>query len=147
MPKLTGEATGATGKAEGGGETTMTESTITVDQIVELLNSPRRRHVLACMESLPDKEEEWSELVRRVTEAEYGEDWEEQERKRVQISLHQNHVPKLERDGVVVEREDEEGNRYVSMGPHFGVAVRAHEALHEAATNEGGRGGLLDRLL
>lgn len=147
MPTLTGEATEATGEAESGGETSMTESTITVDQIVELLNSPRRRHVLGCMESRTSGEEEWSALVRCVTEAEYGEDWEEQERKRVQISLHQNHVPRLERDGVVVEREDEEGNRYVSMGPHFGVAVRANKALHEAATNEGGRGGLLDRLL
>lgn len=147
MPTLTGEAAAANGEAESGGETSMTESTITVDQIVELLNSPRRRHVLGCMESLGDTEEEWSVLVRCVTEAEYGEDWTEQERKRVQISLHQNHIPRLERNGVVVEREDEEGTRYVAEGPHYDVAVRAQAALNEATANAGGRGGLLDRLL
>lgn len=125
----------------------MTESTITVDQIVELLNSPRRRHLIGCMADLAEDEEEFSELIRCVTEAEYGPDWEEQERKRVQISLHQNHVSALERDGVVVHREAEDGTRYVAKGPHFDVVSRAQEALREAATNEDGRGGFLDRLL
>jgi len=123
----------------------MTESTITVDQIVELLNATRRRYILGCMESLHGTEAEWSELVRGVTEAEAGEEWAEQERKRVQISLHQNHVPKLEAAGVVVERRTGEDERYVAEGPHFDVVVRAHEALNEAATNEDGADGLLGR--
>lgn len=146
MPTLTGAATEANGEAERGGETSMDGPTITVDQIVELLNSPRRRHALACMESREAPVMEFSELVRCVAEAEYG-DYTEQERKRVQISLHQNHVPRLEKAGAVVHNESEEGERYVGEGPHFDVIVRAQEALNEAAANEDGRGGLLDRLL
>lgn len=145
MPKLIGAETQGTGNADSGGEQGMTESTITVDQIVELLNSMRRRNVLGCMESLAGKEAEWDELVRCVTAAEAGEDWSEQERKRVQISLHQNHIPALERAGVVVERKSEEGERYVTGGPHYGVVKRAHKALHEAATNEDGGDSILGR--
>ena len=145
MPELIGataeEEQGMSATSEDGGD----NSTITVDQIVELLNSPRRRAVLGCMESRGTPGVRWEELVRCVTEAEAGPEWTEQERKRVQISLHQNHVPALERAGVVVERRDAEDERYVATGPHYSMVVRAQEALNEAATNRDGGDGFLGR--
>jgi hypothetical protein len=145
MPELMSDGEESMGTQATEPETAMSDSTITMDQIVELLNSPRRRYLLGCMESLHGTEAEWGEVVKYVTEAEAGKDWAEQERKRVQISLHQNHVPKLEAAGVIIERRAGE-ERYVAKGPHFDVVVRAHKALNEAAANEDGGDGILGRL-
>lgn len=145
MAQLTDGMTVAQGESNNTDMGPDSMASITVDQITELLNSPRRRGLLAAFAGHPETELEWSELVLLVTEHQYGEDWTEQERKRVQISLHQNHVPALEQAGVVVERKDAEGERYVAAGPHYGVVVRAQEALNEAATNRDGGDGFLGR--
>lgn len=145
MPQLTDGMAVAQGEGNNPAVEADSMASITVDQITELLNSPRRRGLLSAFAGHPETELEWSELVLLVTEHQYGEEWVEQERKRVQISLHQNHVPRMVEHGALTDREDEEGTRYVGEGPHFDVVARADEALNEAMTNEREEGGLLGR--
>lgn len=122
------------------------DSTITEGQILDVLSDPRRRHLIGTMEDMTASEAEFSTLVERVAAAEYGKEWTKAERQRVHVSLHQNHVPRLERAGVMVNREDEGGTRYLAEGPHFAHVVRVLDSIREESIDDGGS-GLLGRIL
>lgn len=74
------------------------------DTAHELLSNARRRAVIDVVpsEGTIDK----STLIDAVSAAENGGEPTENQRKAVQVSLHQNHLPTLENCGVIVETKD-----------------------------------------
>ena len=95
------KTTATTGKAE-----------LTKDEIYSLLSVQRRRDVLTHV--LGSGEITKTELTEVLTELEYGEHYDSEQRKRVLVSLHQVHLPKLA-DMDVIEYENE---RVVRPGPN-----------------------------
>ena len=85
---------------------------LTKDEIYQLLSNQRRRDILTHV--LGSGEITKTELTDVLTELESGENYDSDERKRVLVSLHQVHLPKLA-DMDVIEYENE---RVVRPGPN-----------------------------
>lgn len=80
-----------------------------VDEIVSLLSTPRRRHVVrhAARDMEDSDTVTLSELADYVAAIEAGGvDFGDQQRKRVYVSLYQTHIPKLEDAGVITYDQD-----------------------------------------
>lgn len=92
---------------------------LTDDEIYEVLSSKRRRDLLAHLTGSDGMTKR--DLVEIVTELEYGENYSSAERKRILVSLHQCHLPKLD-DLDVVEYSDDD--RTVRPGPNAAVVQR-----------------------
>jgi len=61
----------------------------------------------------------------------YGEDYDRQERKRVYVSLYQNHVPRLAENGIVVFEGTGDDDR-IYTGPAFPETKDALDALRRS---------------
>ena len=61
-----------------------------------------------------------ADLIDILTELEFGEDYSTDERKRIHVSLHQCHLPKLESMGVVEIHNE----RTIEAGPNAALVER-----------------------
>lgn len=89
------------------------DDVLTYDEMFFLLSSERRRLVVKEVYD-SDDELKRSELSDRVTAGEYGEEYSDQERNRVHISLYQVHLDKLA-DAGVIDMDD----TFVRPGKHL----------------------------
>ena len=97
---------------------TTAKAELTKDEIYTVLANQRRRDVLTHV--LGSGEITKTKLVEVLTELEYGEHYNSEQRKRVLVSLHQCHLPRLA-DMDVVEYENE---RVVRPGPNAHLVQR-----------------------
>lgn len=74
-------------------------STHEVDEILNLLASRRRRHVIETVHN--ERTTSFSAVVDAVAHAESGSQVSSTERNRVYTSLYQTHVPELSRHGII----------------------------------------------
>lgn len=94
-----------------------------LDEIHEILKEGRRRWLLRTLYEIGAREKK--ELARYVAAIEYGHerpgDVAEAEQKRVEVSLHQSHLPLLSKHGIVVW---DRSTNQVSLGQYANRALR-----------------------
>jgi len=90
--------------------------TTDIEAVLTSLSKERRRRLLDVLDDGGGGT--FAEVVARVSEEIYGEDYDRQERKRVYVSLYQNHVPVLAENGVVVFEGTGDDDR-LYPGPAF----------------------------
>lgn len=106
-------------------------STLTIEDATEVLKSERRRRAVEFLNQ--NREAEFSEIADAVAEAEFGPDYDSEERKRVYVALYQSHMPKLKERGVV---EYQGTANPVEQGPAFETTVRYLRALQRVREEE-----------
>lgn len=114
------------------------ETNLSIDRIHKILSNSRRRAVLDVLRERGPMDK--SEVVDAVTAVETDTPPERvcgTERKRVHVSLHQCHLPKLEEAGVVVKED-----RKLTLGPN---ATEVHGFRHD--TRSGGTIGRIKQVL
>ena len=94
------------------------QSDISTDDIYHVLSNQRRRDVLDHVQGHETIRK--ADLIDILTELEFGEGYTSDERKRIHVSLHQCHLPKLESMGVVEIHNE----RTIEAGPNAAVVER-----------------------
>ena len=108
-----------------------------LDEVLMVLSNERRRHVITVLGEeggLP-----LADLRREVANRQADGEATGAEHKRVHVSLHQSHLPKLKEHGVVSDMEED----FIHQGPRFGLVHRVHEAAADAME---ARRGMVTRL-
>ena len=102
--------TGGKGAAADGGPFVTDERTMPtsdLDELFEVLADGQRRQILAYLDDIDDDVAAFSELIEHVADDSVGESTDApaeestDARKRVAVSLHHNHLPKLSAAGIV----------------------------------------------
>ena len=106
-----------------------TDGEIPLDDVIDAIGKERRRTLLDVLDEGGGGT--FAEVVARVSEEIYGADYSSTERKRVYVSLYQNHVPRLAESGVVVFEGTGEDDR-IYQGPTFGEVKDALDALRRS---------------
>lgn len=109
------------------------EPTIGIDAIHTILKSGRRRHVLRILQRSSPLQT--GDLIDAAARQEYGAEYTNAERKRVRVSLHQAHLPKLIEHRVAVERSD-----HYELGPTANVVIDVLDCSEQAAGVHAGGG-------
>jgi len=108
--------------------TAVTNELELVTELLHLLSNPRRVYIIAAIHE--DGPMNRSDLVGRVAAATHpGDNPSGQPRKRAGISIYQQHLPKLDRAGVLTWNRDTDE---VAPGGGFDRAVRVLQAVLQA---------------
>lgn len=105
------------------------QPTTDLDEILSALSKERRRVLLDVLDDGGGGT--FAEVVARVSEEIYGEDYDRKERKRVYVSLYQNHVPRLAENGIVVFEGTGDDDR-IYTGPAFPETKDALDGLRRS---------------
>jgi hypothetical protein len=100
-----------------------------IDAVIDAIAKDRRRILLDVLDD--EGGGTFSEVVARVSEEIYGTDYSSKERKRVYVSLYQNHVPRLGETGVVVFEGTGDDDR-IYPGPTFPETKDALDSLRRS---------------
>lgn len=73
---------------------------------IEAISSDRRRLAIREIAESEDDEHDLGDLADRLTAVEYGPDFGDQQRNRIYVGLYQSHVPRLEKDDLVMTFDD-----------------------------------------
>lgn len=103
--------------------------TIGIDAIHEILKSDRRRYLLRELQH--DSPRTADGMINGVTAREYGSDYTDTERKRVRVSLHQAHLPKLIEHRAVVDTGD-----YYELGPTAAAIIEVLDCSERATRKD-----------
>jgi len=88
--------------------TEFTERQITSGDIVNVLSSARRRHLISLLaDAEPGATVTLDWLARSLTEIEAGENYNSDDRKRVYVGLYQHHLPRMDSLGIVEYEQGE----------------------------------------
>ena len=102
-------------------------ATPSLDDVHSALSDARRRHVLRTLhEKGPLQKKEVARWVAAIENEKIRDDLTEQEHKRVVVSLHQSHLPLLDKHGFV---SWDEATNMVSLGPHSRLVLRYLEGI------------------
>jgi len=94
------------------------QTNISTDDIYHVLSNQRRRDVLDHVHGQGPIRK--ASLIDILAELEFGEGYSSAERKRVHVSLHQCHLPKLEEMGVITIHNE----RTIEPGPNAALVER-----------------------
>jgi len=119
----------ATQRVEADREQETDEEANDLETVIDALLSERRRRLLDVLDD--EGGGTFSEVVAGVSEEIYGPDYSSTERKRVYVSLYQNHVPRLSEEGIVVFEGTGEDDR-IYPGPAFPQAKDALDSLRRS---------------
>lgn len=106
------------------------ESNLSVTRAANIFSTPRRVGLLRVLREVETPVEK-SVLVDRLAEREYGGDYTPDERRRVQSSVSQSHVPELRATNVIVPREDG-----FTKGEEYAAVMATLDAFDEIFTAE-----------
>lgn len=102
----------------------------TVDEVLHILRSPRRRWVIEHLEEVGEATTGTAADARAAEK--YGGTYSSQERRREYISMYQQHLPTLD-DAGVIDYED----HLITPGENFGAYVEALGSIYDVCGDAG----------